>query len=114
MSEYEEILKLLFNKVLEISDEVESHNKIEYVGINWFYDSETLDIGLNIIFINEDGEYKKEYYSILTEEFESQIKLLLINSEPKCIYEIMKQLYKRYIDKVSTYMNYEIELEEMD
>lgn len=113
MKNLDEIINSLLGNAIRITEKIEEDGAIDYVCINYFYDSEALDIGITFIMTDKNGKCERCYYSLLDENEELFREILqFLNTDP--IEQIVDVLYEKYTQIVSETSNFEIELEEVD
>ena len=64
MKTYDEIVNILLADAIRITEKIEEDYSIDYACINYFYDSEALDIGINFIKSDKQGKCERCYYSL--------------------------------------------------
>ena len=113
MKDLDEIIKPLLESAIRITENIEENSSIDYACVNYFYDSEALDIGITFIMTDKNGKCERCYYSLLDENgelFHEIIQFLNTGS----IEQIVDVLYEKYAQVVSETSDFEIELEEVD
>ena len=113
MKDLDEIIKPLLESAIRITEKIEENSSIDYACVNYFYDSEALDIGITFIMTDKNGKCERCYYSLLDENgelFHEIIQFL----DTESIEQIVDVLYEKYAQVVSETSDFEIELEEVD
>lgn len=107
-----DIVNLLFVSAIRIIEKMEENNTIDYANMNYFYDSEALDIGITLLYSNKDDNSTKYYYSLLDEKIGFAVTQLI--KDGISIKEIIDNLFLILSQRISKSYDFVLELEQLD
>lgn len=114
MENYEEIVEALVLFALKATEKIKENYTIEHACLNYFFDNEALDIGINFIIENERGQNERVYYSLLSKKDGLEYEIINFLNKGNSLQIIVRLLFEIYAQKVTDISDFEIEMEQTD